>query len=86
MHQDVIDDDSECQKTLAHRLAIRAIDGLPGILCVELKSLLADQLVLNGLYLKLLHLLHQRLVDDLVTGVPGNVTRYELAVHADGLA
>ena len=34
----------------------------------------------------MLHRLEKGLMDNLVAGVPGDVARYELAVHADGLA
>ena len=86
MSEDVVDDDSERQQTLCHRLAVCAVDGLWGILAEELKSLLAYQLVLDALHLWLFYLLAQGLVDNLVAGIPGDVARYELAVHADGLA
>ena len=42
VRKDVVDDDSECQQTLRHRLAVRPIDGLLGILTEEFKSLLTD--------------------------------------------
>ena len=67
MCQYIVDDDAKCQQTLFPCLAIRTIDGLLGILLVEIKSLLAYKLIFNALYFRLAYLLHQSFMDDLVT-------------------
>lgn len=84
--KDVVDNDSKCQQTLRHSFAICPIYGLLGVFTEEIKSLLTDQLVLDSLNLAFLHRLAKGLMDNLVVGVPDDVARYELAVHADGLA